>query len=86
MKKPTQNIALIAFSDLTAMYGFLLREWKECEEPQIKKVVYDKIEQVKKELYERTYGYNPHTKISTKKPIEGELPENIDLSKFDEGR
>lgn len=78
--QPTQNIALIAFSDLMAMYDFLLRE-KEFAGANAKQNVHERLIAVEKELYERTYGFNPHEQDQAS--IKGEDPQNIDLSKFD---
>lgn len=81
--KPTQNIALIGFADLMAMYDFLKEEYK-CYTGQSRVVVHDKMQLVKKELHERTYGYNPHEIENNTTSIDAMQPEKINLDKFNE--
>lgn len=80
-KKPTNNIAIISFADLSAMYRFINEDIRGTTGPEARKVILQRRTRVEKELYERTYGFNPHTLDSV--VVEGENPEDIDLSKFD---
>ncbi len=80
-KKPTNNIAIISFADLFAMYKFINEELGHAIGPEARKVILQRHAGVEKELYERTYGFNPHTLDSV--VVEGQKPEDIDLSKFD---
>lgn len=78
-KTPTQNIALISFADLYAMYIFLKNDLSTAG-PKASHLMSAKIEVVEKELYERTFGFNPHEKDKVK--ITGVEPSTIDLNKF----
>ena len=80
-KKPTNNIALISFADLSAMYRFINEEIRNMPGPEARKVILQRRAIVEQELYERAYGFNPHTLDSV--VVEGQKPEDIDLSKFD---
>jgi len=82
-KKPTNNIAIISFTDLYAMYKFTNEEIgypAKCG-PEARKVILQRRARIEQELYERTYGFNPHTLDAI--VVEGQKPEDIDLSKFD---
>ncbi len=78
-KAPTQNIAIIGFADLYAMYIFLKNDLT-VSGAKAGQLISAKIEAVEKELYERTFGFNPHEKDKVK--ITGVDPSTIDLNKF----
>lgn len=84
-RKPTNNIAIISFHDLWAMYQFIKSESGVFINPpnlsEAALVVKKRLGDIERELYERTYGFNPWT-LNTW-VIEGEKPEDIDLGKFD---
>ena len=77
--KPTQNISIIGFADLHAMYTFLKNE-TTIAGPNAKNTILNRILDIERELYHRTFGFNPHD--GDKIQIEGKVPETIDLNKF----
>lgn len=79
-KKPTNNIAIISFNDLYTMYKFVTNE-SVAGEGGPQGVIRKRLLEIEKELYERTYGFNPWSLDAI--TIQGRKPEDIDLSKFD---
>jgi hypothetical protein len=81
----------ISFADLYAMYLFVSEDANRSfgGNEKTRKIVREKQEELKDELYIRVYGSNPYNKdkeerFIRKTTIDGEKPENINFSKIDD--
>ena len=82
-RKPLNNIAIISFHDLWTMYEFAKENRRNCSVGKMLDVFDKRLKEVEKELFERTYGYNPWEDLELNPPVVGDKPEDIDLSQFD---
>jgi len=78
-RKPLNNIAIISFADLWAMHQFIERDAVSPAPTAIRQ----RFKQVRQELYDRTYGFDPWEDLYKTEVVEGTKPEDIDLSQYD---
>ena len=75
----------LKMADLYALFQFVSIDYNKqfgSNKYNTKELVHERYNSILEELNKRAYGRNPYRKEAIK--VDGETPENIDLSKFDE--
>jgi len=82
------DIKQLSLMDLYAIYNFIRstenRPFTMGAGKEAKALVRNRTVEIETELMMRTFGCNPFTMKPDSKVVEGEMPEKIDLTKFDE--
>ena len=76
------SIKCMSVADLHALYIFISGDFNKQfgQKVEVKRLVHARYRVVEEELNMRAYGCNPYETTS----VEGDKPESIDLSKFDD--
>jgi len=76
----------MSFADLHAMYIFVSGDFNKQFgiKLETKKIIHERYKMIQDELNERVYGCDPYA--AGKLEIEGDKPEDIDLSKYEDGK